>query len=574
MSYILYRVLSFLSISIVVFFSIVLVYTIFHLDGNKDDGATIFGLVVMIGGGLVFAFYMRNIGLTYYSFTSKLNEKGASDEETATIIKPDGGRPPKKSIPKYMIFSALGIVLSILVILSFVISPFILFFSGIVVLIASYLMILVGAFKESVFYGILCILMGPIGLLIYLYNTRKIEKKELPFQILISGLGLVISGAILAERPLTNIRHSVPYFNLSVAGVKKQNNSAYHNLAKSIVNALNNRSESAITDNFDLRPIVEKVNRKLKVEGSLLDVLKTTIRTILVAGSYEDVKSLPSNNAVKLIRVKIRNNKAFVLVRLNYGGDGVTYIEYVLSRSEDSVVIIDWNDFGSGYKYSDYITEMWSFIYPNKAAITSLLSGRRTVRQRIIMDISANVKQKKFSKVYADYKLLDVKVRRQKILANIMIKHAHASGLKNFQMAVLEDMFRYHSNDMGLLLFEYYLLKKKYRKAIAAAKKSMEQIKISDPLMNSLIANLYLKTGNIDQAIQMAVQSLNLEPSLFLPHRVLFDSYILKNNYRKASLFAKMLKEKFSFDLSRRALSKNPIYAKFLLSSEYRNIKK
>jgi tetratricopeptide (TPR) repeat protein len=182
-------------------------------------------------------------------------------------------------------------------------------------------------------------------------------------------------------------------------------------------------------------------------------------------------------------------------------------------------------------------------------------------------------KQQRYADVVGQFFELDEPLQQNRLLNIINVKASNLSQDMQLYEKALANLERYYGDDpnMAFLLIDYYFMQGRYPKVIATVNSLQSSFGVDDAALIALKANTFLMQGRYDHAAELAVQAIEVEPEYEHSYWSLFSARVGAGQYRPAVEAAKVLQERFNYDMSPSYLIDIVPDETFLESSEYKN---
>ncbi len=287
------------------------------------------------------------------------------------------------------------------------------------------------------------------------------------------------------------------------------------------------------------------------------------------------VSQIPAEGYAKLLRIKQEDNQAKALIRLDYGEKGNGYMDMHLVKNKNGKIqIIDWFDYSSGQLYTESVRQLTATLSPTPTVLGKIFdfTTNRKVKMDAVMEIIQMSKNGQHKNVVNKFLSLDETLRKSRILNIIAIQEANKSSDMDLYRKALANLDRYYGNDpsMAFLLLDYYFFKGKYERAIELVEQLESSIGVEDAGLIGFKANAYFSQGKYQEAIIQSKHAIEIEPAYEMSYFFLINSQISLENFKEATATAKILEQKFGYDMSPASLNDNEAFKDLAKSNEYK----
>jgi tetratricopeptide (TPR) repeat protein len=277
----------------------------------------------------------------------------------------------------------------------------------------------------------------------------------------------------------------------------------------------------------------------------------------------------------RLLIVESRGHRGRAVVRYDMSFFRANYHEYEL-RLDDSgrMRIVDWNDYFWGHSFTDRMGLTLIQARPNTNAARKLVTYSNVREAEIfqIMEILKATRASNFTRYAEILESADDRLRSQPVIIKLGLDAARAARKRNAQREALIMVDAQFPNDplFTLALMDYYLPEKRYQDAYDALTRLQKHLRIDDALVNARLSSVALVMQQYDHAHELAVKSVTQEPDLELGWWSVFRARVTAENFAEAIVALEKLENDFGHSLGPDALTKDPMFRKFMLSDEYR----
>lgn len=276
-----------------------------------------------------------------------------------------------------------------------------------------------------------------------------------------------------------------------------------------------------------------------------------------------------------LLVVESRGDRGRAVVRFDMSHFQFNYIEYELRiEGRDKVKIVDWKDYGSGYKFTDRVGLMLVQSQPNKNAARKLVDFPSVSEHQVfqVMEVLKAARDYDFGRFFEIYDNLDDSLKRERELLVAGLDATKTARKRRSQRKVLMAIAKYHPNDVlfALPLLDYYFPDKQYEKAHDALMRVKNKLRIDDAVTNARLSSTTLVMGQMEDALAYANKAIEQEADLELAWWAALRARVAANRPGEAMTALKHLRSEYGHPLDPEALSKDPSLAQFSQTDEYR----
>lgn len=344
--------------------------------------------------------------------------------------------------------------------------------------------------------------------------------------------------------------------------VEDLNKGSFKRLARSI-------DENDMLDRiFGLRLIDQRIKRDFREKLTSDDGFENFIQSIYKNEAKDGIRA-------RLLTVESRGRRGRAVVRFDMSHFQANYIEYDLSLdNKERVVVLDWDDYLWGHRFSDRTGLMLVQGQPNVNAVRKLIDYPN-VREAEIFQIAEVLKAARdfdFERYFNIFDNLDDKLQRQRAILVVGLDATRLARKRRNQRKLLEVIDQYYPQEplFSLSLLDYYFPARQYQKAYDALLRLKGKLRIDDAVTNARLSSTTLVMGQIEDAIAYADKSVEQEPDLELGWWAVLRAQVAGNNFAAAITALDKLAADFGHDLGPEALAKDPSLKQFSETSEYR----
>lgn len=305
------------------------------------------------------------------------------------------------------------------------------------------------------------------------------------------------------------------------------------------------------------------------MRGSLKEAIETRL-------GQKIINDMPDDAYVKMLRMKAKGDVVLALIRVDYGDFGTGYLDLHLKRhADDTVRIVDWYDYSTGQLYTQSLRQIIAMMSPSPTVlgkVFDVVSKRKESINAVVRVFSLYGKQKYPETVQA-FLALDEELRRSRMLNVVAVQAANMSQNDELYLKALANLERYFRTDPSLtfLLIDYYYLKGRYDRVLAALEQVEASFGVKDASLNVLKASALLEQEKYTPAASEAQHAIDMEPTYEGGYWALLRAQVQSKQYPQAIKVAKVLEEEFSYDMGASSLGADELYAAFVASEDYRH---
>ncbi len=353
---------------------------------------------------------------------------------------------------------------------------------------------------------------------------------------------------------------------------------AFRDGMSAVVDDLNSGSFVLFTKSLDRDDFLERIFGLRLIDGGIKRDLRDDMRD---SGKWADfVESFFRNEAEKGLRatlliVESRGDRGRAVVRFDMSFFRANYHEYDLRLdNKGRMKIVDWNDYFWGHRFTDRMGLTLIQAKPNANAARKLVnySSVREAQVFQIMEILKATRDRDFTRYEQIMESLDDRLRSQPVVIKLGLDAARQARKRRAQREALVLVDKYFPNDplYALALMDFYLPEERYQDAFDALTRMQEHLRIDDALVNARLSAVFLVMEQVADAHALAVKAVTQEPGLELGWWSVFRARVTAENFAEAIEALEKLEKDFGHSLGPDALTKDPMFRKFMLSAEYR----
>lgn len=342
-----------------------------------------------------------------------------------------------------------------------------------------------------------------------------------------------------------------------------------------IVEDMNAGSLSRLVQGIDRDDMLERILHLRLIDGRLQrdfreDMADNFQRFI------ESIYQLEFKDGIdaKLLLVDSRGDRGRAVVRFDMPHFQVSYIEYELRLDErERLIVIDWNNFLQGYRFSDRVGLSLIQAQPNKNAVRKLIDFPSVREQQVfqIMEVLKAARDYDFDRFFKIFDALDDSLKRQRAVLLAGLDATRTARKRRHQRRILVEIARFHPQDelFALALLDYYFPARQYDRALDVLTRTSDRLGVDDGITRARLSSARLVMGDVAEAVELAEAAVELEPDLELGWWAVLRAQVAAGDYDAAVPALDRLEGSFGHKLDPEALSKDSGLARFVRSKAY-----
>jgi len=296
---------------------------------------------------------------------------------------------------------------------------------------------------------------------------------------------------------------------------------------------MNQGNTDLFEQSFYTLPIENKLRRRLHMNDAVLHQLKSDLRTSIDAMADKIVQG-----QIKILRVVPSASKqAKMLIRLDYGTDGLMYVQFDIMEINNTLRIVDWLNHSTGMTLSDTLEQLYTLQ-------NSLPQEQAKSLNQLYLSVNSNQ--------YAD--ALATLKRLPKSLQNnpfVMLLKTEASAVDEtlYMQALAEFAVRFGRDERytWIMVDHYY-----YQQDFGTAHKLLDAFAnrvIRDAAIYAIQGSFAYVNTDYAGAIRFCRIAMKLDPDYRDTYLTLLYALIANHNFQEAVLVLEVLQQRFSFKL-------------------------
>ena len=320
---------------------------------------------------------------------------------------------------------------------------------------------------------------------------------------------------------------------------------------------------------FGLRLIDPRMKRDFRDNMKERDSFAGFIQSNFAMEAAEGIKA-------SLLVVESRADRGRAVVRYDLPHFQVNYHEYELRLDKnDSVVIVDWNDYFWGHQFSARTGLSMIQAQPNKNAVRKLIDFPNVREQQVfqVVEVLKATRDNAFDRYFEIVEGLDEDLRRQRVVLKTGLDATRQARRRRNQRQILEWLAEYFPDDplYSIALLDYYFPDRQYQNAYDALIRLRDRLGIDDdPVTNARLSSAALVLNQLEDSIAYAERSVTEDPGLELGWWAVLRAHVAAGQYEAAIEALDRLESGFGYSLGPDALGKDPTMQEFARSEAYR----
>ena len=360
--------------------------------------------------------------------------------------------------------------------------------------------------------------------------------------------------------------------------LEREQQQAFRDGMTAIVGSLNSGSYALFTKAINRNEFLQRIFGLRFIDGGIKRDLRKDMGDYSKWASF--VESFFANEADKgmkarLLVVESRGDRGRAVVRYDMSFFRANYHEYELRLDDKGRMrIIDWKDYYWGHVFTERMGLTLIQARPNANAARKLVTYSNIRESEVfqVMEILKATRDRNFARFEEIIASLDERLKIQPVIIKLGLDAARAARKRRAQREALIMVDTHFPNDplFSLALLDYYLPEERYQDAYNALTRLQQHLRIDDALVNARLSSVALVMEQFDLADELAVKSVAQEPDLELGWWSVFRARVTAENFAEAIEALEKLENDFGHSLGPDALTKDPMFRKFMLSDEYR----
>ncbi|TAK91716.1 MAG: hypothetical protein EPO06_03160 [Burkholderiaceae bacterium] len=280
-----------------------------------------------------------------------------------------------------------------------------------------------------------------------------------------------------------------------------------------IINALKNKDQAALDQLIDIDAFSNVVLRGAKLPSSVAEAVKHGMAAGAMKLSHGLIQTAERAGTPKLMRVRSRGEKQYVLVRLA-GDDASNYFEYIEFVVGGNQHIEDWSTLSRGGLTSDFLRLFFVGLL-NKETLARLYAmdakaGKESMQA--LQALNSALSRGDYAGAYEALAGFPEAYRKTRDWAMVRISMGMATSVEKYEEAT-----QYLAENFGndptarALLINYYAVRKNWDAAYDAVE-AVESIVGADGLLASQKARILSVAGKYREAIEVCRLGIQMEP--------------------------------------------------------------
>lgn len=386
--------------------------------------------------------------------------------------------------------------------------------------------------------------------------------KHLLYLPLLLACAIAFADEEIDEREVEEARLQQIFRDAAAVIVEDLNKGSFRRLARSI-------DKNDMLDRiFGLRLIDQNIKRDFRESLKKADDFEGFIKSVYKNEAQDGIRA-------RLLTVESRGQRGRAVVRFDMSHFQANYIEYDLTLdNKERVVVVDWDDYLWGHRFSDRTGLMLVQGLPNVNAVRKLIDFPNVSEAEIfqVAEVLKAARDFDFERYFDIFDKLDDKLKRQRAVLVVGLDASRLARKRRHQRKMLEAVDQYYPNEplFSLSLLDYYFPDRQYEKANDALLRMKGKLRIDDAVTNARLSSTALVMEQIQDAVAYAEKSVKQESDLELGWWAVLRSQVAANDFPAAITALDKLAASFGHDLGPEALAKDPSLKQFSETIEYR----
>jgi tetratricopeptide (TPR) repeat protein len=347
-------------------------------------------------------------------------------------------------------------------------------------------------------------------------------------------------------------------------------------VAASLVQALNQRNESAAADFLDMAALGERAGKAMTTnpaeQQQMAHALNESNAHKLIQSYFKILDT--RHGTVRLMKTTQRNGQVLALVRFDMGGNGFDYLEFILQPdSSGRYRAVDWYQLSRGELMSVNLGALVKLMAdPDPDLVHRLLGTTRFDSNQVakLKQIGALQRSGDYAGALAIANQLPPEIADARVFLTFRVTLASLAGNKAEHQRILGVLAHKYSDDpaVAFLLIDYYFNLRQMDKALQCVV-TIERRVGSDGVTNMLKANINMMTGAYAAGLALAQQAIQLEPDLKDAYYSLAMNYAGLKQYPQAIAVYKSIATRFKVKFDRQHFEHEPRLAGLVQSADF-----
>lgn len=347
-------------------------------------------------------------------------------------------------------------------------------------------------------------------------------------------------------------------------------------VAASLVQALNQRNESAAADFLDMAALGERIGKAMTTnpaeQQQMAHALNEGNAHKLIQSYFKILDT--RHGTVRLMKTTQRNGQVLALVRFDMGGNGFDYLEFILQPdSSGRYRAVDWYQLSRGELMSVNLGALVKLMAdPDPDLVHRLLGTTRFDSNQLakLKQIGDLQRSGDYAGALATANQLPPEIADARVFLTFRVTLASLAGNKAEHQRILGVLAHKYSDDpaVAFLLIDYYFNLRQMDKALQCVV-TIERRVGSDGVTNMLKANINMMTGAYAEGLALAQQAIQLEPDLKDAYYSLAMNYTGLKQYPQAIAVYKSIETRFKVKFDRQHFEHEPRLAGLVQSADF-----
>ncbi len=345
---------------------------------------------------------------------------------------------------------------------------------------------------------------------------------------------------------------------------------------QAVIDGLNSGSFAVLAGAIDQDDMLERIFGLRLIDQRVQKQFRDQFETSLEPSIAATLPRRPDDPiSARLAGFTSRGNLGKAVVRYDLASFQFAYHEYDLTLDDkDRLVIVDWNDFFWGERFSDAVGNQLVIASPSSSAVRKLVDFQGITEAQVfkLTEALKAIRDRQVPRYFEIVEGMDDRLRQQRVVVLGGVQMTKQLRARRQLRTALKALAEYYPDDplYTTLLLDYFFPTRQYD----AAKTSLVNLKgrlgIEDAAMEARLSSTELVLGNTEAAVLHAERAVELEAGLELGWWAALRARTAASDYAGAVLAATTLENRFGHDLTPEALAKDKSLSGFVGSDEYR----
>lgn len=284
-------------------------------------------------------------------------------------------------------------------------------------------------------------------------------------------------------------------------------------LGRNIAQAFNKRDAAAFMKMMDVDAFGHIVLDDLGLAAADSDAIRKRLPVSVRSNIDISMRAIDKNQGTaKFVRAGSQDGKAFALVRMDLGDQGVDYVRYYASSPR---AVSDWYVFTAASLFSTQVRFNLVTIFKNDSMLYRLfgMNALTAADAKPFAELREHVQKQDYASAYRALEKFPESYRKSRQWALMRVTYGGRTNDDAYR-----DALRYLAEHFGsepelqLVLLDHYFYEKRYDRALAAVDQLERAIGGEDGSSNSLRGNLFTAWKRHDEAAKACRRAMAIEP--------------------------------------------------------------